>query len=93
MRKCQKKVIKKEGGHRFSSQSQKAGSTQMSNMKGIVNILWNCHGMVHYAAYKAHKELYELSKPHVIVFWGGRLKLYIQFDHNLKQTYKTKPQT
>lgn len=55
--------LSRKRGQRFSSHTKKDGSTQMSNMKGIVDILWNCHVTVHYAAYI--KEVYELSKAHI----------------------------
>ena len=53
------KLLTKKGW-RFPSYSKKAGNTQMSSMKGMVNILWNCHAAVHYAA--SMKEVYDISK-------------------------------
>ena len=53
------KLLRKRG-QRFPSCSKKAGNTQMSSMKGMVNILWNCHAAVHYSA--SIKEVYDISK-------------------------------
>lgn len=66
-------------GQRYPFHSKKAGNTQMSNMKGMVNILWNCHATVHYATYI--KEVYEISNSmgqHMSQYEGKQgLKLYI----------------
>lgn len=60
-KKCQKKGNYQERGDRdiHPMVKKSAGTTQMSNMKGKVNILWNCHAMVYYATYI--KDIYEIS--------------------------------
>lgn len=44
------KLLRKRGP-RYSSHSKRARNTQMSNMKEMVTILWNCHAIAHYAPY------------------------------------------
>lgn len=59
LKKMSKGKHSRKRGQRYPFHSKKAGNTQMSNMKGMVNILWNCHATVHYATYI--KEVYEIS--------------------------------